>query len=165
MPAPPPFRIAPLDSGDNPPEILSNHYRSGSVDGKVDGSQVQIEHPVPGFLTGFVNLPRRESSGNANQEIQSTPAFDNVGNEMLDGAGVGQIGLGAPQLLPCRTSTTFERCPMLVGGVGHRHTRTASGKIHRHCAAQCASSARDDGNSTLKVHKSTSLPAISKEME
>ena len=54
---------------------------------------------------------------------------------------------------------------MFIGGIGHRHTRSASSQIKGNGAAQSARSARDDGDSTLKVHRDTSHPTISRETE
>jgi hypothetical protein len=51
---------------------------------------------------------------------------------------------------------------MFIGRVGHRHARSVSNEIKSDGAAQCARSARNDGDSTLKVLKDTSHPINSR---
>src|SRR5208282_3880040 len=78
--------------GDNSAEVLPDHHRHDGMYGEVDRPQVQIEHPVPAFLTGFVNLPRCEPAGKANHEVNSTPTPNDVCDKSLDGDRFGQIG-------------------------------------------------------------------------
>src|SRR5208282_4189129 len=150
-------------SRNNPAEVLPDHHRHGGMGGKVYRTQVQIEHPVPAFLAGFVNLPRREPADNANQEIKSPPARGDVGDESLDGGALGQIGFGAPQSLASGAGATLQCCPMFIGGIRHCHACSVSSQIKRYDAAQSARSTRNHGNSTLKVHKDSSHSRSSRE--
>ena len=124
--------------------------------GEINRSQVQIEHPFTVFLAGFVDLPRREPTGKANEEVHSTPAFDDARDKALNGGSLGEIGFSAPQPFPCRAGATQQRRPIFIGGIGHRHARAVCSQIKGDGAAQGAGSARYDGDSTLKVHRDTS---------
>jgi hypothetical protein len=74
----------------------------------------------------------------------------------MTSSACGEIGFGAPQLLPGIARARCNRRPLLIGDIRHRHLDSEFDKIKHDGAAQRASPARNDGHSTVEIHSHTS---------